>query len=131
MKLTAFILALSGLLLLTACSATLDDGQTLRNSVVSFHEALRWHDADKATVLVEPKEREAFYKAMKGRLDKEKIISYEVRDVSIKESEARVLVDIKSYAQNSLVVNTRTEVQAWIEDSGAWYFVESRLAADS
>lgn len=102
----------------------------LKKSIDSFHSAVYWGDASKASSFVKKDFRKSFIQDMALRKTKEKLVEFEIEDIEFDEQvkSAKVRTRVKFLNKSSYTVSDRLEEESWdyFPNQGAWQNVGLR-----
>ena len=114
----AVIVAVS--LVLGACASAPKSGETLMESVWTYHEGLRWQRFAAAAGRLPPSERSAFIDEWDARASELKVTDYEIVDMAQRGDQATVQVKISWYGESEGTLHDTHARQSWRRQGRVW-----------
>jgi hypothetical protein len=105
-----------------SCASAPKSGETLMESVRTYHEGIRWQRFAAAAGRIPPAERSAFVDEWDERSSNLKITDYEIIDVSVRGADAaRVQVKISWYDDSEGTLRDTHAEQTWRRRGKLWW----------
>jgi hypothetical protein len=109
---------------LLGCSAAPRRGETLMESVRTYHEGIRWQRYTAAAGRLPPAERSAFLDEWDERSVDLKITDYEIVDMAAQGSSARVQVKFSWYGDREGTLHDTHARQTWNRRGKVWLLTD-------
>lgn len=109
---------------LLGCSAAPRRGETLMESVRTYHEGIRWQRYTAAAGRLPPAERSAFLDEWDERSTDLKITDYEIVDMAAQGSSARVQVKFSWYGDREGTLHDTHARQTWNRRGKVWLLTD-------
>jgi hypothetical protein len=119
------VLAL-GLSVLFGCASRAKQGETLLESVRTYHEGIRWSRIPVAASRIPPEERAEFITEWDGLSDDLRITDYELVQVAQGDRRSKVEVKYTWYLDSRQVVHETRAAEDWERHGEVWLKVGER-----
>lgn len=115
-----------GALAISCGNANLKSRTQLRDDVRSYNDGIRWRNLPASSMLIPPKERDAFLEEREEVDEELRIGDYEVKRVRYNDARTRALVHVKWtwHMDNEGIVRDTTSRQLWKRYGKQWLMVE-------
>ncbi|MEC9466628.1 MAG: hypothetical protein VX834_12630 [Myxococcota bacterium] len=114
-------------LCLLACAAP-NAGESLRASVGTYNQSMRWKRYNTASTFLAPDKRADFLEQYLNVEDDLHVQSVEVRSVNSYERDGKPIADVvvvaEAYLLPSTVVRKTTMIQTWLFSNGGWELID-------
>lgn len=111
-------------LALGACASAPRSGETLLESLMTYHEGLRWQRFAAAAGRIPPAERGAFLEEWDARSRELKITDYEIVNVAQRGDTAAVQVRMSWYGESEGTLHETYARQSWRRVGKAWVLID-------
>lgn len=114
----------STILSTTGCGSAPRQGETLIESLRTYHEGLRWQRYTAAAGRIPPAERAAFLDEWDARSQDLKITDYEIVDLAKRGDTAKVQVKISWYGDREGLLHDTHTTQLWRRRGKVWLLTD-------
>lgn len=114
----------SGAIAASGCASAPRSGETLIESVRTYHEGIRWQRYTAAAGRIPPRERAAFLDEWDERSQDLKITDYEIVDLAAQGDTARVQVKISWYGDREGTLHDTHARQIWHRRGKVWLLTD-------
>jgi hypothetical protein len=115
---------LSTILSAAGCASAPRQGETLIESLRTYHEGIRWQRYTAAAGRIPPAERAAFLDEWDARSQDLKITDYEIVDLAKRGDTAKVQVKISWYGDREGVLHDTHTTQIWRRRGKVWLLTD-------